>query len=57
MIVHRDAMWRFDLEWRDGLRRHEIVAKTVTHSNRYRRQLARKGRLKLPGPTINALRI
>ena len=57
MIVHRDGMWRFDLEWRDGLRRHEIVAKTVTHSNRYRRQLARKGRLELPGPTINALRI
>jgi hypothetical protein len=42
---------------RDGLRQHEIVAKTVTHSNRYTRQLARKRRLKLPRPTINELRM
>jgi len=35
----------------------KIVAKTVTHNNRYTRQLARKGRLELPGPTINALRM
>lgn len=35
----------------------KIVAKTVTHSNRYTRQLARKRRLKLSRPTINELRM
>ena len=57
MIVHRDGMRRFDLESRDGLRQHDLVAKTVTHSNRYTRQLARKSRLKLSRPTINELRM